>query len=553
MDIARRAVSGEITPQQAFSQIESLLMRQTGLDGLLSGGQPGNPQPTDQGAGTYTVKPGDNLTKIAAANGTTWQEIARVNGLSDPNMILPDQVLRMPTGAGGATQYTVRAGDTVSALAQRNGTTVAAIAQASGLANPDRIDVGQQLTIPRGTGGNGGVPVASGQNPGAPGVTQQNPAALPAGATANGQINLDSFLNSSQGSRALGAVIIGNAEGTRTPSGATTRAYGGHIDPGNSAANVGSFSLQNAGGRGPEAADRTQLSRLAAQRPAYEAAARRAGLDPNNATLATAYFDLYNQSPKAAGRFLDQIGRLSQTGISQQSVTQLRVDSFINPATGVRYQGAAGGFVNIARDRNGGREPTAAEIRDVVMADQSRRQRAMVSAMDAQGVNRGEVQGAATPPPARPDATGGVRPDAGPTRPGQFVNPTGQGIRNDSGGEGHFGASRGSRAHRGLDISSTPGQDVRAPISGVLTAARPSASQPFGGFRITADDGTVVKVFYAQVNPGMLGQRVNAGDSVARAQDLQMPGGYSRSVGDHVHVEVWQNGRARDPQPFFFR
>ncbi len=44
--------------------------------------------------------------------------------------------------------YTVVKGDTVAALAKRFNTTVAAIAATSGLADPNKISVGQHLYIP---------------------------------------------------------------------------------------------------------------------------------------------------------------------------------------------------------------------------------------------------------------------------------------------------------------------------------------------------------------------------------------------------------------------
>ena len=43
----------------------------------------------------YTVKSGDNLSSIAAKYGTTWQEIAALNKLSNPDLIYPGQVLRV--------------------------------------------------------------------------------------------------------------------------------------------------------------------------------------------------------------------------------------------------------------------------------------------------------------------------------------------------------------------------------------------------------------------------------------------------------------------------
>ena len=43
----------------------------------------------------YTVKAGDNLTHIAARYGTTWQAIARLNGIPNPNVIHAGQKLRI--------------------------------------------------------------------------------------------------------------------------------------------------------------------------------------------------------------------------------------------------------------------------------------------------------------------------------------------------------------------------------------------------------------------------------------------------------------------------
>jgi hypothetical protein len=42
---------------------------------------------------TYTVRPGDNLSRIAAANGTTVSALTQLNGLSNPNMIRAGQTL----------------------------------------------------------------------------------------------------------------------------------------------------------------------------------------------------------------------------------------------------------------------------------------------------------------------------------------------------------------------------------------------------------------------------------------------------------------------------
>jgi LysM repeat protein len=50
------------------------------------------------------------------------------------------------------TQYTVVKGDTLAAIAKRFGSTVGAIAATSGIADPNKIAVGQVLSIPQDTG-----------------------------------------------------------------------------------------------------------------------------------------------------------------------------------------------------------------------------------------------------------------------------------------------------------------------------------------------------------------------------------------------------------------
>lgn len=46
-------------------------------------------------ARTYTVRSGDNLSSIAARYGTTYQALAAKNGISNPNLIYPGQVLKI--------------------------------------------------------------------------------------------------------------------------------------------------------------------------------------------------------------------------------------------------------------------------------------------------------------------------------------------------------------------------------------------------------------------------------------------------------------------------
>jgi len=54
----------------------------------------------DSRNGTYTVQPGDMLTKIGMDTGQSWRDLARWNNLTDPNRLEVGQVLRVvpPTG-----------------------------------------------------------------------------------------------------------------------------------------------------------------------------------------------------------------------------------------------------------------------------------------------------------------------------------------------------------------------------------------------------------------------------------------------------------------------
>lgn len=47
-------------------------------------------------AGEYVVQKGDYLSKIAPKYETTWQELAKLNKLANPNLIYPNQVLQVP-------------------------------------------------------------------------------------------------------------------------------------------------------------------------------------------------------------------------------------------------------------------------------------------------------------------------------------------------------------------------------------------------------------------------------------------------------------------------
>ena len=78
------------------------------------------PAPTAEGrATTYTVQPGDMLTKIGMDTGQAWRDLARWNNLADPNHLEVGQVLRVMPPAGdvapGSTVTTTTTTTTVGA------------------------------------------------------------------------------------------------------------------------------------------------------------------------------------------------------------------------------------------------------------------------------------------------------------------------------------------------------------------------------------------------------------------------------------------------------
>lgn len=54
------------------------------------------PKPAPAKQRTYTVRSGDTLSAIGAHFGVSWQEIARVNRIPNPDLIHPGQVFVIP-------------------------------------------------------------------------------------------------------------------------------------------------------------------------------------------------------------------------------------------------------------------------------------------------------------------------------------------------------------------------------------------------------------------------------------------------------------------------
>ncbi|WP_123026680.1 alpha/beta hydrolase-fold protein [Mycolicibacterium stellerae] len=99
---------------------------------------------------THTVVAGETLSALALrfyGDAELYRLIATASGIADPNVINVGQRLIVPD----FTRYTVVAGDTLAGLAQRfygDAELYRLIATASGIADPNVITAGQRLIIP---------------------------------------------------------------------------------------------------------------------------------------------------------------------------------------------------------------------------------------------------------------------------------------------------------------------------------------------------------------------------------------------------------------------
>ena len=102
--------------------------------------------PSGSGTTEYVVKAGDTLWAIARRYGTTVDILKSLNGLTG-DLLQIGQVLRVPDTQMPYIEYTVKAGDTLFAIARKYGTTVDEIKRLNGLSG-SLIDIGQKLRIP---------------------------------------------------------------------------------------------------------------------------------------------------------------------------------------------------------------------------------------------------------------------------------------------------------------------------------------------------------------------------------------------------------------------
>jgi len=115
---------------------------------------PSSPSAPKPAGGNYTVRSGDTLSGIAASHGVSLAALEAANPqIKNPNLIHAGETVHLPGGAsaanGGGSNYTVRSGDTLSAIASRNGVSLSALLAANPqIKNANLIYPGQTVHIP---------------------------------------------------------------------------------------------------------------------------------------------------------------------------------------------------------------------------------------------------------------------------------------------------------------------------------------------------------------------------------------------------------------------
>ncbi|MFS8177788.1 LysM peptidoglycan-binding domain-containing protein [Limosilactobacillus reuteri] len=96
----------------------------------------------------YTVQPNDTLSGIATKFGTTYQSIAFLNRIDNPNWIYPGQRLKInratQNNSSNRVHY-VRYGETLSGLSYSLGVNYQTLLSKNNIANPNFIRVGQAI------------------------------------------------------------------------------------------------------------------------------------------------------------------------------------------------------------------------------------------------------------------------------------------------------------------------------------------------------------------------------------------------------------------------
>lgn len=135
----------------------------TGADATPAPTETAVPEATEQRTGEtiHVVVAGDTLTTLAQQYGVTVEEIAAANNMTNVHSLEVGQELIIPAPGGETTTtateeppsteervHIVRAGDNLYRIGLQYGFTIEELTAYNGIANPNQLEVGQEIRIP---------------------------------------------------------------------------------------------------------------------------------------------------------------------------------------------------------------------------------------------------------------------------------------------------------------------------------------------------------------------------------------------------------------------
>ena len=107
-----------------------------------------------------------------------------------------------------------------------------------------------------------------------------------------------------------------------------------------------------------------------------------------------------------------------------------------------------------------------------------------------------------------------------------------------------YGNRRGRRRHSGVDLKTTPNDNIMAAFAGKVVKAEPYAA--YGNY-IVIDHANGIRTAYSHMSENLVsvGDLVNAGDIIGRT------GRTGRATTEHLHFELYCGGKRYDPAAIF--
>jgi len=151
-------VGFQFTDRGRINGIDGNVDRDKFTNGILLNNTSKIPEDTTDDANQefeyITVRGGDTLSGIARRYNTSYQYLAKINDIANPNIIITGQRLKVPTFRDDEINdtshrlYIVKRGNTLTKIVREFNVTIREIVELNDIANPNLIFAGEILRIP---------------------------------------------------------------------------------------------------------------------------------------------------------------------------------------------------------------------------------------------------------------------------------------------------------------------------------------------------------------------------------------------------------------------